>query len=149
MPNFNHLVVLMLENRSLDNMLGVAYDQNTKPNQKIPNDERIYFGLDFDPTGANPSVAGAYSNPSPTGGKVAVSPATDFTMPHPDPGEHFDRINAQIFGQGRLPIPANCDMSGFLMDFAQSAGSAGAAGIMHFYKPAQVPVISKAAMRIR
>lgn len=145
MPNFKHLVVLMLENRSFDNMLGVAYDQGMQPKQKIPNDARIYFGLEFDLTGTGPSAPGAYSNPSATVGKVAISPATDFTMPHPDPGEHFDRITAQIFGHARPPIPEHCDMSGFLMDFAESAGSAGAAGIMHYYTPVQVPVITSLA----
>jgi phospholipase C len=54
MPRFKHLVVLMLENRSFDNMLGVAYDRNAKPNKTIPSDARIYFGLDFDPTGTKP-----------------------------------------------------------------------------------------------
>jgi phospholipase C len=75
---------------------------------------------------------------------VSISPATDFRMPHPDPGEHFDRITRQIFGT-KLPASGNADMSGFVLDFAQSAGSAGAAGIMHYYTAEQVPVITALA----
>jgi phospholipase C len=154
MPNFQHLVVLMLKNRSFDNMLGFAYDRNLTPAQRLPDDQRIFFGLDFDPTGIRPTETGAYWNPSDIGFfssrpaepiKVVVSPSTDFRMPHPDPGERFNRIMSQIFGPDRQPITGNGDMSGFLLDFAQSAGSGDAARIMHYYTPAQVPIITSLA----
>jgi phospholipase C len=141
---FEHLVVLMLENRSFDNMLGAAYKRTDVPPVTTLNPDQLYYGLDFDLTG-RPKTANStdYSNPGPTG-SVPIKPATDFRMPHPDPGEHFDRITKQIFGN-RPVAPGNNDMSGFLLDFAQSAGTAGAAVIMHYYPPEQVPVITALA----
>jgi phospholipase C len=43
LDDLRHLVVLMLENRSFDNMLGFAYDRHTLPRIRIPNDHRIFF----------------------------------------------------------------------------------------------------------
>jgi len=51
-PGFDHLVVLMYENRSFDNLLGHLYDEETLPKGKR------FEGLAF----------GDYSNPDPAGG---------------------------------------------------------------------------------
>ena len=85
-PGFDHLVVLMFENRSFDNMLGYLY-----PPGQVP-DGQIFNGI------AN----GNYSNPSP-GGTVAAhiySGDTDVIMrsPTPDPGEEYPHVNTQLFG---------------------------------------------------
>jgi hypothetical protein len=153
--NIRHLVVLMLENRSFDNMLGFAYDQQNKPAKRIPDDDRIFFGLDFDETGQKPG--GDYWNPSnadffdtsaanPVKVQITAAPHGDFRSPKPDPGEHFDRITAQIFGPGTSrAIEANNQMKGFLLDYAESAGSGGASGIMRYYTPSHVPVITALA----
>lgn len=150
-----HLVVLMLENRSFDNMLGFAYDRNLTPKVRIPDDGRIFFGLDFATDGTtpggdywNPSNASFFDTPPAAPDKVPITAAAalDFRSPKPDPGEHFDRITAQIFGPGAdRAKPANNQMMGFLLDYADSAGSAGAAGIMRFYTPSHVPVITSLA----
>jgi phospholipase C len=141
---FEHLVVRILENRSFDNMLGAAYDRTNPPPSTDLNRDRLFCGLDFDLNG-EPKDAGStpYSNPAATG-LVSIKPATDFRMPHPDPGELFERITRQIFGT-KLPAAGNADMSGFVLDFELSAGSAGAAGIMHYYTAEQVPVITALA----
>ena len=127
---FNQLVVLMLENRSFDNMLGFAYDRANPPKKTSLNQGQMFYGLDFDATGMrpgdrywNPSNHNFFSVPPADPVKVFISPATDFTMPHPDPGEHFDRITAQIFGPDLPAIESNSRMLGFLLDFAESAGS--------------------------
>ena len=153
--DIRHLVVLMLENRSFDDMLGCAYDRNTLPKVRIPDDGRIFFGLDFDPAGQNvggdywnPSNAAFFDTPAAPPIKVPVTAAApnDFRSPRPDPGEHFDRITAQIFGPGAgRATPANNQMMGFLLDYADSAGSAGASGIMRYYTPRHVPVITSLA----
>lgn len=150
-----HLVVLMFENRSFDNMLGFAYDQHNQPTNRIPDDERVFFGLDFDLGGRgtggdywNPSNSAFFDTPASDPVKVGITAAApgDFRSPKPDPGEHFDRITAQIFGPGAgRATPANNQMNGFLLDYADSAGSAGAADIMRYYTPSHVPVITALA----
>ena len=152
MPNIRHLVVLMLENRSFDNLLGFVYDRQNPPPIRIPADGHIFYGLDFDPDGGNggggywnPCNTEFFSTPPADPVKVQVTPAPpgDFRSPKPDPGEHFDRITAQIFGPGASRAsPANNQMMGFLLDYADSAGSVGAAGIMRYYPPSHVPVIT-------
>jgi phospholipase C len=52
---FDHLVVLMLENRSFDNMLGVLYDRNRQPTIRQPWDNHIFYGLDFNPDATAPA----------------------------------------------------------------------------------------------
>ncbi len=84
---FDHLVVLMYENRSFDNLLGYLYDEKT-----LPKGAR-FDGLAF----------GDYSNPDPAGGDIPVHPysgTTDFIMrqPSPDPGEVYPHVNTQLFG---------------------------------------------------
>ena len=151
--DIRHLVVLMLENRSFDNLLGFLYDRQERPRVRVPhNDEAIFFGLDFDPGGGaehggdywNPSNRDFFATPPAPALKVPIMPAAvgDFRSPKPDPGEHFDRITAQIFGPGVPAIAPNHRMLGFVLDYAHSAGSAGADDIMRYYQPSQVPVIA-------
>jgi phospholipase C len=93
---FDHLVVLMYENRSFDNLLGYLYDEKT-----LPKGAR-FDGLAF----------GDYSNPDPAGGDIPVHPyegTTDFIMrqPSPDPGEVYPHVNTQLFGI--VDPPSNAD----------------------------------------
>jgi phospholipase C len=86
-PGFDHLVVLMYENRSFDNLLGYLYDESNLPAGKR------FDGLAF----------GDYSNPDPAGGEIPAHPyqgTTDFVMrqPSPDPGEVYPHVNTQLFG---------------------------------------------------
>ena len=83
---FDHLVVLMGENRSFDNLLGYLYSADDLP------DGETYEGLAF----------GDYSNTSPDGSVVAAhvyeGPTDDIMgRPNPDPGEEFPHVNTQIF----------------------------------------------------
>ncbi len=88
-PGFDHLVVLMFENRSFDNFLGYLYPPGTVPGAQTFN------GV------AN----GNYSNPSPDGSVAAhvYSGGTDMIMrsPTPDPGEEYPHVNTQLFGTRR------------------------------------------------
>ena len=74
--NIKHIVVLMMENRSFDNMLGWQY------------------GLQ--PTNFNLNLDGekVYVWPKP-----GTKPGTDTTIPDPDPGELFTDMNYQLFGK--------------------------------------------------
>ena len=87
LSRFDYLVVLMFENRSLDNLLGYPY-----------------------PAGGavqRPRTAAAIRSPVPPqikDGHASVwarpSPGTDADMqnPNPDPGERYPHINTQLFG---------------------------------------------------
>jgi phospholipase C len=136
--NIDHFVVLMLENRSFDCMLGKLYPA----------------AADFD------GLTGTESNPNPPGPPVTVwnaPPNTSkdtMTIPDPDPGELWTDINFQIYGTANVPSPSPPQpplppMSGFVENYlAQAAtapGTYGPKSIMHYFVPTQVPVISTLA----
>src|SRR5258708_36879658 len=82
----NNVVVLMLENRSLDWMAGWLY----APSNVSPNGD-AYEGL-----------TGSEWCPDPSGNNVSASRGTDLTARLPDPAERFDHITTQI-----SPAPAH------------------------------------------
>ena len=123
-PGFDHVVTVMFENRSFDNILGFLYT----------NDE-LAQGTSFD--GLN---QGTYSNVGLAGETIEAHTYegdTDEIMrhPQPDPGETYSHVNTQIFGildpesNGKLydnPLAApynaprdgdDADMSGFVKDY--------------------------------
>lgn len=140
LPNIQHVVVLMLENRSFDNLLGWLYAPSNVPAANIPpRTPPTFDGL----------VEGTYSNTSTSvssGDPVfATSGAWSWAAPDPDPGEQFDHVTRQLFDGGLSATNA-----GFLDDYVAQVRAAGgdadsAARIMQSYSPAQVPVISALA----
>ena len=123
-PGFDHVVVLMFENRSFDNILGYLYTDAELP------DGVSYNGLN----------SGTYSNVGPAGDVIEAHVYigdTDAVMRHPspDPGEHYPHVNTQLFGiidpktnadlwNNELREPYNApvkssvaDMSGFVKDY--------------------------------
>ncbi|MGH9124613.1 MAG: alkaline phosphatase family protein [Acidimicrobiales bacterium] len=134
----DHIVVVMLENRSFDNLLGFLY-----PDRKTP------LGHDFD------GLTGSESNNTPAGAKVPVfkiapQDPNAYWYPLVDPQEGFLATNEQLFGT-ETPAPgaaANC--SGFVTSFAKSIAhpldpplnGASSSSIMGVYSPDMVPVLS-------
>ena len=120
-----HVVVLMLENRSFDCMLG-----------------RLYPGRpDFD------GLTGRETNQW-NGRDVLVwaSPTMDSRapcIPTPDPNELFVDMNEQIFGIGNQP-PAPPTMGGFVENYMKTPSN-DANAVMHGFTPEQVPVLSALA----
>lgn len=130
LEKLDHIVVLMLENRSFDNMLGWLFDpENPPPFDKVPRGQ-TFEGV----SGKN------LSNPIPPyardagRGSVPVSKATRITNPNPDPGEEYFHVNTQLFGTvlpdanrhapyDRKPynlpslLPDPAPMNGFVTDF--------------------------------
>ncbi|MBW8763228.1 MAG: hypothetical protein JF592_11685 [Microbacterium sp.] len=123
-PGFDHIVVLMGENRSFDNLLGFLHTPDT-----LPAGEK-FDGLAF----------GAHSNTAPDGTVVdahVYQGPTDriMSLPDPDPGEEYPHVNTQLFGTidppgnaelfiDQMTAPFNApergakaDMSGFLKDY--------------------------------
>lgn len=157
----DHIVLLMLENRSFDNMCGWLYaPTNPPPFDKPPR------GQPFD------GVAGKnLSNPIPPGAPgweleyVPVGVAGTPTTPTPDPGEAYGHVNVQIYGAYNPPdnicepfqppfnVPDNPPgappMNGFVLDYVNVLRASRKPFtyeqykvIMDMYTPAQVPVIS-------
>jgi phospholipase C len=110
----NHVVVLMLENRSFDHMLGYLYSasDNVSPQTGQP-----FEGL-----------TGAEQNPDGQGGTVGVyqiTPATPnaYFMPGADPGEGYKATNDQLYGSITAPAANTpAPMTGFVTDYAYTLG---------------------------
>lgn len=127
-----HVVVLMLENRSFDSMLGGLYPK----------------GPGFD------GLTGNETNPHTGQDNVRVwsSNATDpqtMSIPDPDPGELWTDINMQLFGLNGAPGDQPPVMDGFVDNYVRQTNETPASykpeSIMHYYTPEQVPVINQLA----
>src|SRR6266550_4337448 len=98
LAKIRHVVVVMLENRSFDNMLGWLYaDQGNVPPLNLPVQVLPSFDGLLPPTISdafwNPANAGFFSTPGTAPDKVFASAGTTglapFTVPDPDPNELF------------------------------------------------------------
>jgi phospholipase C len=130
MATIEHVIVLMLENRSFDCMLGALYPAG-------PNFNGL-TGLESNPY--NNATLGVWRASAMDSG-VAV-------IPDPDPGEKFVDMNEQLFGPGRGRTADRPSMSGFVQNYmSQPAADKpyDPAGVMHYFAPEQVPVISTLA----
>jgi phospholipase C len=146
LASVNSVVVLMLENRSFDHMLGYLYPGNVSPS-----------GQPFD------GLAGTESNPGSNGQPVTVfgiEPTTPsaYFMPGADPGEGYMATNSQLYGSTATPasgLPA--PGQGFVKDYAytlnwqsKESGWPIVSGtvegdIMGCFTPAALPVLSALA----
>ncbi len=118
---FEHVVVLMLENRSFDNLLGYLYPSELR-------DGRRFEGLRDGKKIFNPIPPGAPQPEPPTDGDtkdaiLAKSRFTDYSSPFPDPGEPYPHVNLQLFypdqkepGPPPAPLP-HPGMKGFVADY--------------------------------
>lgn len=148
-PGFEHLVVVMGENRSFDNLLGYLYDADTLPTGQT------FEGLAF----------GQYANPAPDGTSVPAHPYTGTTdqimgAPNPDPGEPYPHVNTQLFNIVREPHNVPDDdtsptMDGFITDYAinwtevkgakKKPTTDDLAQVMGSFTPDMLPVMSTLA----
>jgi phospholipase C len=143
----NHIVVLALENRSFDQMLGFLY---TDQGNKSPAGHE-YEGL-----------TGNESNPDANGKPVKVFKITPdrknaYFMPGCDPGEAYPQVNRQLFGSIDPPSPPVATNQGFLTDFADNLAQrrnqtrwhvvpgTAASDIMGMFAPETLPVLSALA----
>ncbi|WP_375331746.1 alkaline phosphatase family protein [Candidatus Tisiphia endosymbiont of Temnostethus pusillus] len=142
-----HIIVLMMENRSFDHMLGFLY---TDQGNKSPSGQ-AFEGL-----------TGNEFNYDTKGNKVNVFKITPdrnqwHTMPGSDPGEGYWHTNVQLFGKSSTKN-ININNSGFVKDFGvailESAvdGYSHIAGtveanIMGMFTPETLPVISTLATK--
>ena len=131
-----HIVVLMLENRSFDCMLGKLYPAGLDFDGLTGEETNPYHPLD----GSAPQRIGAWNDPT-------IRPGT-MTIPDPDPGELFGPdMNMQIFGLNGQQT-ASAPMSGFVDNYVrQIAGNLlyDPRAVMHYFAPEQIPVMSQLA----
>lgn len=140
LEQIKHIVVVMLENRSLDNVCGWLYSDGSSPQWFLPAGSRQAFdGLDQEIF--NPSNPQYFSGAAPVRVPVARGVGGS-TVPNPDPGETFENVTRQIYGpNGYAAQPAH-SMQGFVLNYATVAGVTDVGQIMHAYAPSQVPVLS-------
>jgi phospholipase C len=125
-PKIEHLVVLMLENRSFDHMLGFL---------RTPD-----YPID--------GLTGTESNPSSDGTPdIAVThnalPAGDL---NPDPGHDFEDVNYQLFGTRTPAAGAPATMKGFVRSYATIDDShRHGTSIMKCFAPSRLPILSTLA----
>ncbi len=144
LSSINHIVVLMLENRSFDHMLGYLYADSGNVSAA---------GQAFD------GLTGTESNPNAKGAAVPVfkidpSDKYAYFMPGADPGEGYSATNNQLFGTATAPDPAVASNSGFVTDFAYTLAwqakdpswsilpGTVASNIMGMFTPQMLPVLS-------
>lgn len=164
-----HVVVLMLENRGFDHVLGWLYEKTDKPNIiSKSSDTRGFIGL------STVDNINSLANINPFDPKTPIPPIKGCrspAIPEFNPGEHFVHIMTQMWGgspggeQNNWQDPAmranftysqykkfdNPPMNGYVMDFkdeishavdAKSATQSNAVQIIETYLPEQLPVLN-------
>lgn len=132
LDNLKHVVVLMMENRSFDHMLGslsLVVENGAKKYPKI--------------TG----LTGNESNPDTAGNVIKVQPNAKFqSQLDPDPDHHFPGVDLQIFG-GAPPGPGRVpNMQGFVKDYFNQTNDINRSHyIMSYFTPDQLPVLTTLA----
>jgi len=121
LDNLKHLVVLMMENRSFDHMLGSL--------------EGVIPNIDVFPD--------TYSNPDNKGNAVKPQPKAKYQgQLDPDPNHDFASVNDQIFNGGPTP-----NMQGFVGSYFKQRKDVGnSQRIMYYFNHAQLPVLTTLAL---
>src|ERR1700681_1616370 len=125
LDNLKHIVVLMMENRSFDHMLGSL----TLVNPKIDG------------------ITDQLSNPDTTGALVKPQSLAEFQgQLEPDPDHHFPAVDLQIFG-GDTSATRVATMQGFVKSyFNQRRDVSHSQSIMYYFKQTDLPVLTQLAL---
>jgi len=125
LDQLKHIVVLMMENRSFDHMLGSL-------------------------TAVNPAIDGItnnLSNPDTTGTQTKPQPQADFQgQLEPDPDHHFPAVDLQIFG-GSVAADRQPNMQGFIKSYFNQQRNVGQSQkIMYYFSQKNLPILTKLAL---
>jgi phospholipase C len=122
--NLKHIVVLMMENRSFDHMLGALKAEDARIN----------------------GLTGKETNPDTTNEPVMVQPLAEFqSQLDPDPDHHFPAVNKQLFYPAAGP-PGVPSMQGFVQSYYdQQKNVSHSRKIMYYFPPEKLPVITTLA----
>ena len=124
-----HVVVLMLENRSFDSMMGKLHDGRADFRGLAGTEANDWHATDGSPTRTVP----VWNDPGMT--------ATLAVIPDPDPGESFKDIAMQREG-----LFLDTPMGGFVDNYMRQKPAArphDPRAPMHYFTPGQVPVLSR------
>jgi phospholipase C len=127
--NLAHIVVLMLENRSFDSMLGKLHDATAGFDGLTGNEGNVWHQAEGE-------------QPVPVWNEPGLTPAT-MTIPDPDPGEKFTDIAVQLYG-----LHQDSPMGGFVDNYMRQPPAHAPydpRAVMHYSTPGQVPVLSELA----
>jgi phospholipase C len=146
LSSIQHIVVLMLENRSFDHMLGFLYaDQGNKSPSGQPFEGLTGKEYNVDSSGKRVPVF-----------KIKPTDKNAYFMPGADPGEGYAATNSELFGSINAPTPPVATNEGFLKDFSYTLGweakehwtilpGTVPQNIMGIFTPEMLPVLSTLA----
>ena len=125
LDQLKHIVVLMMENRSFDHMLGSL--------------KAVDGRID--------GIADPLANPDTTGALVKPQPKAEFQgQLNPDPDHHFPAVDLQIFGGDTSPNRV-ANMQGFVKSyFNQRRDVQHSQKIMYYFAQDQLPVLTTLAL---
>jgi len=137
-----HIVQVMLENRSFDQMLGFLYSQE-KPPRNQPFDGLTGNESNLDDAGHTVKIF-----------QIKPTDLHPYLMPGSDPGEGFQNTNYQLFSTDDPAPGAKAINQGFVVNFKAAIASDRAKGykdtlpdvdpsaIMGMYPPSMLPIMS-------
>jgi phospholipase C len=127
LDQLEHIVVLMMENRSFDHMLGSLKAVDSRIDGITSQD--------------------GYSNPDTNGNAVTPQPLAEFQAQlQPDPDHHFPAVDLQIFGGDTSPNRV-ANMQGFVKSyFNQQRDVNHSQKIMYYFKQEDLPVLTNLAL---
>jgi phospholipase C len=126
LDQLQHIVVLMMENRSFDHMLGSLKAVNPLIDGVTPD----------------------LSNPDTNGNPVPAQPLAEFQAQlQPDPDHHFPAVDLQIFGGSTDPNRV-ANMQGFVKSYFNQQQDVGhSQKIMYYFAQNQLPVLTTLALQ--
>jgi phospholipase C len=145
LQQIDHIVVVMLENRSFDNMCGWLYSgSGDAPKAFLPaaSSNQPYEGLNdklFNP------VDPGYFEGKPSQAYPVFQRASATDMPNPDPKEDYTNVNYQLFGPEAPSQNPTWKNLGFVINYQTATGANIPVQIMEPFSPDQVPIISSLA----
>ena len=127
LDKLQHIVVLMMENRSFDHMLGSLKAVNPNIDGYVDGD--------------------SYANPDVNNRPVKPQPSAKFQgQLQPDPDHHFPAVDLQIFG-GDTSATRQPNMQGFVKSyFNQQQNLKHSQMIMYYFPKEKLPVLSTLAL---
>ena len=148
LSSIKHIVQLMLENRSFDQMLGFLYAKSGNKSPKTGQPFNGLTGKESNPDGAGHDIA-VY--------KIAATAQHPYLMPGADPGEGFHNTNYQLFQTDDPHAGQVATNKGFVINFKTAIASdikrkftdtlpgTDPSEIMGMYDPKALPVMSALA----
>jgi phospholipase C len=135
--DIKHVVVLMLENRSFDSMLGMLYPHSDTFDGLTGTEQNTWHN----PDGSALERVAVWKSPEMTPASACI--------PTPDPGELFADIHMQIHGMAdSVTLNPGPTMDGFVDNYMRQKATGAApdpAAVMHYFTPDELPVLSRLA----